>query len=167
MSRRNQPGIIRYTFGLEGKGIPALLNIRMALVGLVLFSFCGGLIFATLQRSDVSIRVGRNQLLLPRYVDNHLVANFYTVFLTNRTNDKVEISLALDNPQKDITMSGATNKKKLAPGEKIRFDIALEAGQETLVSPRPVNITVVGINGKLYESTTIFLTKPRQKNDQQ
>jgi hypothetical protein len=166
MARRHQAGIIRYTFGLEGRGMAALLNLRMALVSLAFVGLCVGLVMAMVQRPEVSLKAARNPQLMPRATDHGRVANFYTLYLTNRTGERLDASLDVDNPLKDVIMTGATRMQSLAPGDKKRFDVALETASSSLAVPRPVNIIAVGRNGQSYGSVTIYLTRPMESHEQ-
>jgi len=162
MARRQQAGIIRYTFGLDGKGVAALVNVRMVLVAMALFGVCAGLVFATVQRSDLSIKAGRNPSLLPRILETGQVVNFYSVYLTNRTNQALEFELVATGGD-DIIMTGSANMRVLEPGERKRFDVALETGHDTLAESRPVTLEARGRQGERYGTTTIFLTRPLER----
>jgi polyferredoxin len=50
MNKRNQPGLISYTFGTESKGAKALLNLRTLLLSMVTLALVAILFFAAHQR---------------------------------------------------------------------------------------------------------------------
>ena len=163
MARRRQKGIIRYTFGLEDKGFAALLNPRMALVTIALVGISVGLVLATVQRDLVSLKAGRNPDLLPRVMRSGEIANFYTVYLTNRSTREIAMTLAVDAGNADVRLSGATGQLQMLPGEKKSFDLALAASRESLSEPRPVELVARSGDGELLGSVTIYLTQPMVK----
>ena len=165
MHKRNEPGIIRYTFGLEGKGIKALFNPRMALVTLAMVGVLAGLVLATTQREQVSLKIGRNPDLLPRLLKNDRVANFYSAYLTNRTEATLTIKLVISNPAEDLEISGATQAFELTPKEHRRLDFAVFADKESLAEPRPVDILVVSASNRKLASMNLFLTRPRNSDE--
>ncbi len=165
MARRQQPGIIRYTFGLEGKGVAALLNIRMALVSLALIGVVAGLVLASTQRDEVAINIGRNPTLLPRTMAGNRVANFYTAYLTNRTGVEVGVMLSLASSEEDLVLSGPGVVQVLAPAERRRIDFAVFAERNSLSQPRPVDILVVSEDGRNLAESRLFLTKPRTNDE--
>jgi len=162
MARRGQPGIIRYTFGLEGRGPAALLNLRMALVALALVGITTGLVLATAQRSLVTLKVARSTSLLPRSMGTTQTANFFTIFLTNRSSDTIELQLAVTDSDTDspLELSGPIALQQLAPGEHRRLDVAILAEQQSLDQPRPCELQVLDRHGRPLTSLTVYLTRP-------
>ncbi len=165
MARRQQAGIIRYTFGLDGKGLSALLNLRMALVALALFGVVAGLLIATTQRDLVSLKIGRNPTLLPRYIKDNSVANFYSAYLTNRSNRALQIRLALARPSEGLSISGADSLQTLEPNEKRRLDFAILSDKESLAEPRAVDILILTADNQQITSMNLFLTRPRDHHE--
>ncbi len=165
MARRQQKGIIRYTFGLQDKGIRALLNLRMALVAFALFGVSAGLVLATVQRDLISLKAGRKPELLPRITQSGEIANFYTVYLTNRTNRTIALSLAVSDRDADVRLSGATDQMQMLPGEKKNFDLALATSRESLSGPRPVELVALSAEGEVLSTITIYLTKPMGRDE--
>ncbi|MEJ2492546.1 MAG: 4Fe-4S binding protein [Desulfuromonadales bacterium] len=165
MARRGEAGIIRYTFGLESKGVAALLNLRMALVLLATLAVCSGLVFAAIQRDDLSVKAARNATLLPRQISNGRVANFFTIYLTNRTDETLKVRLQPGAGEPDVTLRGATRMLALAPGEKQQRDIALETAGDLLQQPRPVTILAVDGRDEFHGSVTVFLTRPLERHE--
>lgn len=166
MARRQQSGIIRYTFGLEGLGLRALLNLRMALVGLALLGVSAGLLFAAGQRDPVGLKIARSAELMPQLMGSgHKVVNFYSAYLTNRTDAPLAVRLALAGPAADLALSGPTELQPFAPGERRRLDFAIQADKESLAEPRPVDILVIGAEGTRLTRSTLYLTRPREDHE--
>ena len=166
MARRQQAGIIRYTFGLEGLGLRALLNLRMALVGLALIGVTAGLLLAAGQREPVSLKIARSSELLPRSLGNsQRVANFYSAYLTNRTADALAMRLTLAGPTDDLALSGPTGLRVFAPGERRRLDFAIQADRQSLTEPRSVDILATAADGRQLARSTLFLTRPHEDHE--
>lgn len=165
MAKRNEPGIIRYTFGLEGKGLSALLNVRMVLVSLATLGVLAGLFLTVTQRDLVSFKVSRNVNLLPRIIDNNSVANFFSAYLTNRTGNEMKIRLAINDQAEDLSISGSERLQTVMPGEKRRLDFVIFSNKESLAEPRPVDIMIVTADNQQVSSMTLYLTKPRDHHE--
>jgi len=166
MARRQQAGIIRYTFGLKGLGLRALLNLRMALVGLALLGVSTGLLFAAGQRDPVALKIARSTELMPRLTaSSQRVVNFYSAYLTNRTDAPLAVRLALAGSAADLELSGPTEVLQFAPGERRRLDFAIQADKQSLAEPRPVDILVIGTDGTRLARSTLYLTRPREDHE--
>lgn len=59
MAHRQQPGIIRYTFGLQDRGPQALLNTRTAVLALLLATLTAGLLMAVGNRPQATLKLAR------------------------------------------------------------------------------------------------------------
>jgi cytochrome c oxidase accessory protein FixG len=158
MAPGKQPGLIKYTFGTEGKGISALLNIRMALVTLATIGVFAGLIIASNQRDPVSLKIGRNPNLLPRLVQEGKVANFYTAYLTSRSDEELKVKLRIANQDPDLVLSGADKLQTLPAGERKQFNFAVFADQASLAEPRPASILVISEQQETLAAQQIYLT---------
>jgi len=165
MARRQQAGIIRYTFGLGGRGVKALFNPRMALVSLALLGVTSALLISTSQREPVSLKVARNADRLPRSVSPQRVINFFTAYLTNRTTEPLAVRLEIATRAADLRLSGPTSLQELGPGQKSRFDFAIQADKETLAEPRPVDILVIDKDGRSLANVNLFLTRPFENHE--
>ncbi len=165
MARRGEAGIIRYTFGLQDRGVAALLNLRMALVLLATLAVCSGLVFAAIQRDDLSLKAARNATLLPRQISNDRVVNFFTIYLTNRTDETLNVRLRPGAGEPEVTLRGAARMLALAPGEKQQSDIALETAGDLLQQPRPVTILAVDGRDEAHGSVTVFLMRPLERHE--
>jgi hypothetical protein len=65
----------------------------------------------------------------------------------------------------DLELSGPTSLQGLGPGQRSRFDFAIQADKETLAAPRPVVILVVGKDGRMLAHMNLLLTKPFENHD--
>lgn len=163
MARRNQQGIIRYTFGLEGRGMTALFNLRTALVTVVFIGVTAGLVVASWQRSPVTLKVARNPVLLPRTVAGGKVLNFYSAFLVNRSGRPHAVALAVAPGPVAVHWRGPAEPLQMAAGEHRRIDFGLETAALELTVPRPVVLVMRGTDGTPLAEATLILTSPLDK----
>jgi polyferredoxin len=163
MAQRGQAGIIRYTFGLEGRGFRALLNLRMALVTLSFVAISGGLVAATVQRSPLTLKAARNASLLPRTVSGDRVANFFTVYLVNRSSTSHTVTFEIDAGALAVQWRGLTGALTLAGGEHRRIDFGLETDARGLHTPQQVELSLHDESGSTLAATTLTLTGPLDK----
>jgi len=163
MARRNQQGIIRYTFGLEGRGLQALVNVRMTLVTLAFLVIAGAFTVAATQRSPLTLKVARNPALLPRAVAGERVLNFFTAYLVNRSSTPQSFSLVVTTTAINVQWRGSADPLLLAAGEHRRIDFGLEADARQLVTPQPVELALRDASGASFATTTLTLTGPLDK----
>jgi cytochrome c oxidase accessory protein FixG len=157
MARRAQAGTIRYTFGLEGRGGRALLNIRMGLVTMVFLATLIGLLVAASQHSPVTLKVARNAVLFPRTVNGERVLNFFTAYLVNRGREPQTISFSVTPGAFAVQWRGPAGSLQLAAGEHRRIDFGLEAAAVELSQPRQIQLTLRDTTGTALASTSLTL----------
>ena len=127
MARRNQPGIIRYTFGMENKGLKALLNVRTVLVLVALTVIMTTLVLSAVHLPAANIKLSRTAAP-PRHLDDGRLVNFFTAYVTHRETapETYTLSAHLANGA-PLEIRGATTDLRLAPGERRRLDFAVVA----------------------------------------
>jgi cytochrome c oxidase accessory protein FixG len=157
MARRRQRGIIRYTFGLEGRGPRALLNPRVALVTAACLALTVTLAVSAGRQSGVTLALARNPQLLPRNAGDGQVVNFFSAYLANQTGTPDSVRLQLETAN-GIELRGAGEPIALAAGEKRRIDIALVAAARRLGSPLPVTLQLLDANGTVQAQAKAYLT---------
>jgi len=157
MARRRQTGIIRYTFGLEGRGPIALLNPRMILVLTACAVLTLTMLIMAAQRSPLTLALARNPQLLPRAGANGQVINFFSAYLANHTANPDTVQLRLSNDTA-IELRGAGTAIPLAGGEKRRIDFALLTEATRLATPLPVTLQLVDSHGEVQAEAEIYLT---------
>ena len=163
MAERGQAGIIRYTFGVEGRGARALLNARTLLVALALTGVVAGLAIAATQRSPLTLKAARNATLLPQTVADGRVANFFTAYLVNRSGRSHRVDLVLGETPFEVRWHGPAGPLQLAAGEHRRVDFALEAEAGRLTAPRRIDLVLQDAAGTRLAATTLTLTGPLDK----
>lgn len=163
MARRGQAGIIRYTFGLQGRGARALLNPRMILVALAFAAMTAGLVTAATQRSPLTLKVARNASLLPRAVPGERVLNFFTAYLVNRGEEPQTVTVLIAAEALDVQWRGPEGPLRLAGGEHRRIDFGLETEAGALERSRQVELTLRTQDGKILAASELTLTAPFDK----
>lgn len=124
MVKRQQLGIIRYTFGSSGRGWRALMNPRLLLVALALFAGTAGLTLAVAQRAPVSLKVARSAAEIRSLPDGQS-AVFYTVYLSNRSRNPLQLTLQATGEAGELQLRGPTRDLPLTAGERRKVDFAL------------------------------------------
>lgn len=163
MAGRGQAGIIRYTFGVQGRGPRALLNLRVLLVTSACLVVTAALLIAATQRSPLTLKAARNPTLLPRLVAEGRVANFYTVYLVNRSEQPQQVELVIDSPPFTVQWRGPSGPLQLGAGAHQRVDFGLEADAVEFDTPRQVELLLRDSAGTRLAATTLTLTGPLDK----
>ncbi len=157
MARRRQGGIIRYTFGLEGRGPKALLNLRMALITGLCVALTVTVAVSAGQQHSVTLSLARNPQLLPREGGSGQVINFFSAYLANQTGTPGQVRLHLSSPT-GVDLRGPGEPVILAPGEKRRIDIALVVAADRLAMPLPVTLQLLGADGRIQAQAEAYLS---------
>ncbi|MFO7811434.1 MAG: 4Fe-4S dicluster domain-containing protein [Pelovirga sp.] len=116
MARRDEPGLIYYTFGVDNRGAKGLLNLRVLLLGLLLVGLLSALTYATLARTSASLKVSLAPTAASRLVDNQQTTLF-TVWINNRSTVDQEYQLrAAPLAGGPIEIRGQTEQIPVAAG---------------------------------------------------
>jgi cytochrome c oxidase accessory protein FixG len=158
MARCSQAGIIRYTFGLEGRGPRALLNLRMALVTTALLAVTGALMVAVGERATLSFKVARSATLMPQPVGSGQAINFFTLHLANRETTPQQLLVKVRDGGPTMELRGPTQPIILSGGEKRRIDIGLLTDLAAL--PRLISLELQATDGSLLASEQLQLLSP-------
>ncbi|NJC88337.1 MAG: 4Fe-4S binding protein [Desulfuromonas sp.] len=158
MARRRQGGIIRYTFGLEGRGVRALLNPRTALVAAALLAVAGILAVAAGERAPLALKVARNATLMPRPADTGQAINFFTLHLVNRERLPQPVLIVATADGFPLELRGPAQPIILEGNEKRRIDIGLVASLGKL--PLPATLELQTTDGHLLASEQLLLLAP-------
>lgn len=128
MARRQQKGIIRYTFGTEGKGPAALLNIRVLLLTMVFLVLSGGILYSVWHRPIATLKVQRLATVAPRILESGETAIFFTGYTKNQTTQPIRVSI---EAEEGFQLNGPVTEISLEGGERKRIDflILAPAGQ--------------------------------------
>ncbi|MFC1827052.1 4Fe-4S dicluster domain-containing protein [Thermodesulfobacteriota bacterium] len=126
MTKRNEPGLIRYTFGLHGEGAISLLNPRVLLPAagiLVLLVILG---FALVDRPVASLKIAVSHTAASRPLANDQTGTFFNAWINNRSQEAAPYILQARKKEsgQTLTLKGQI-KAELAPGENRRLDFVL------------------------------------------
>ncbi len=127
MAKRNQPGLISYTFGTAGEGVTSLLNLRTLLLSLATLVMIVMLIFAVYQRPSASLKISVSHTVANRILKDGNRATFFNAWVNNRSSKKASYSIEArqtDNGN-PLVLKGQTRELELEAGENLRIDFVL------------------------------------------
>jgi polyferredoxin len=127
MAPSGQTGLIRYSFGTDGRGAKALLNPRSLLltaamlVLLLIFSFAVG------NRQLASLKVSVSHTVSARALKDGQLATFFNAWASNRSSARETYQLQARNAsdQRPLTLKGQTSKIVIEPGSNRKIDFVL------------------------------------------
>ncbi len=158
MAREYQTGIIRYTFGTEGKGLKALLNMRMLLVATVMTILATALIYGVAGRPEASLKL-RAGAVASRTLEDGRQVTFFTGYLTNRLRHAQVLSLkASMEAGEPLEIRGPASDIPLKGGAKERVSFALVSPTPSPQVPLNVVFTLVNAHGKTLALEPAFVT---------
>jgi cytochrome c oxidase accessory protein FixG len=129
MAPRNEEGLIRYSFGLENRGVRALLNPRTLLVTIATLGIIAILTIATLNRPLATLKISKSHLVSDRILEDGQQAIFFNAWINNRSQQEQAYDLeAFDHLAGDsLLIKGQTRKIVLTGGGNQRIDFVLVA----------------------------------------
>jgi polyferredoxin len=127
MRKRDQPGLISYTFGTEGKGAKALLNVRTLLLSMVTLALVAILFFAVHQRPEASFKIAVSHMASSRALKDGKRATFFNAWVNNRSNKSATYDIKARQAESGtaLTLKGQTSQLKMQAGENLRVDFVL------------------------------------------
>lgn len=160
MQKRQEPGLIRYSFGLRGEGARALVNPRTLLLGAAFFVLGSILMTAVLLRAEASLRVSVSHTAQSRQLEDGSLATFFSAWISNRSDTPQNYSLSAQE-----TTSGTALALR-GQGSNIQLD----AGANRMVSfviistvpedRRPIEFRLADKTGKVLATATAELSPP-------
>ncbi len=143
MLKRQQPGLIYYTFGASNQGSKLLLNPRTLLLSLALISLISVLSVAVMTRAEATLKVAHSHTAISRMLKDGQHANFFNAWLNNRGPEDTIFHLQARNSSgKPLVIKGPTADLKLRGGENRKLDFVLV----TQASDQPFMIEFVLLN---------------------
>lgn len=116
MAKRNESGLIHYTFGTENRGPGALLNPRVLILGILLLALISALTYATVSRATASLKISLSPIVANRVVDARQ-STLLTVWINNRTNSRQRYRLeAVSTATEPVELRGQTSEIAIAAG---------------------------------------------------
>lgn len=148
MAKLRQPGIIRYSFGQEGKGWRSLLTIRTTLVLFIFLAVSTSLVVASLNRSAATLKVARTKTVASHLLEDGRIATFFSGYLVNKSGREETYSIfAYLEEGDELEINGPAKNILLADGEIRRLNFVV-------LSKRPEKDTPLRI---------IFIAKNREQ----
>ena len=127
MAKRNQPGLISYSFGTANLGVKALLNMRVLLLSLTTLGLSCLLVFAVYQRPEASLKISVSHTVASRDLQDGSRATFFNAWVNNRSNKNAsyDILARQATDASPLTLKGQTSGIDLEAGGNLRIDFVL------------------------------------------
>ncbi len=127
MAKRNQPGLISYTFGTTGGGIRSVLNLRTLLLSMATLALTVILVLAVYQRPVASLKVSVSHTAASRPLKDGTLATFFNAWVHNRSNAKADYRITARQAinHSPLQLRGQSDQYELAAGENLRIDFVL------------------------------------------
>lgn len=126
MAKRNEPGLISYSFGLHGEGARGLLNPRVLLPAIVVLALLVTLFIGILDRPVASLKVAVSHTAAARQLANQKTGTFFNAWINNRSQETATYTLQArkKGSGQPLTIKGQV-RAELAAGENRRLDFVL------------------------------------------
>jgi cytochrome c oxidase accessory protein FixG len=127
MAKRNQPGLISYSFGTAGHGFKALLNVKTLLLSLATVALSVTLVLAVYQKPEASLKISVSHTVASRTLNDGSRATFFNAWVNNRSNKSASydiIAFQADSTR-PFSLKGPTKGITLDAGENLRVDFVL------------------------------------------
>ncbi len=126
MTKRNEPGLIRYTFGLHGEGVKGLFNPRTLLPASAMLVMLVILSIAIIDRPVASLKVSVSHTAPSRQLANGQTGTFFNAWVNNRSQTSTLYTLQARNKTSGtaLTLKGQI-QTELPAGENRRLDFIL------------------------------------------
>ena len=154
MAKRQEPGIIRYTFGQLGRGWRALVTVRTGLVLTVFLVGFSALIVASLNRPEANLKVSRIKTTSSRITADHMLVTFYTGYVAlHRKNPGRTFSIhAFNKEGKEFEIKGPVKNITFGQGQNMyRFNFALLTHVPENKKPLAVSYILKGSDGRVLD----------------
>ena len=145
MAKQNEPGLIRYTFGLHGEGIKNLLNPRVLLPATAMIAMVIILGISLVDRPTATLKIAVSHTALPRQLKDGSTATFFNGWVNNRSQTNSVFSLqARDKASGFPLVIKGQVKTEIEAGGNKRLDFALVTKNDTTTT---VEFILIGKDG--------------------
>jgi cytochrome c oxidase accessory protein FixG len=126
MTKRNEPGLIRYTFGLHGEGIKGLLNPRVLLPAGAIIALLLLLGVALVDRPVATLKLAVSHTVASRQLADGQTATFFNGWVNNRSQETAVYTLQARQKKSGaaLTLKGQL-RAELPAGKNQRLDFLL------------------------------------------
>ena len=137
MDQRREPGLIRYSFGLEGRGLRALLNPRTLLLTSVLLIMTSVLTLSILQKPQAGLKIARSHTAGSRVLDDNTLATFFSAWISNRSHqpERYHLEAYFGKDSQPLTLRGQSQDIRLAPGANREVQFAVTSPMTSATVP--------------------------------
>ncbi len=126
MYKRGEKGLIYYTFGIDNRGVRALINPRTVILGLLFLLTLGMLVFATVNRAEVTLKVAVSPAITSRILADGSQTTFFNIWINNRSSLEQEYHLAaFGDTGGSLELKGQTASIIVNSGSNHRLDAVL------------------------------------------
>ena len=135
MAKRNEPGLIRYTFGLHGEGAIKLLNPRVLLPAGAILALLAILFVALLDRPAASLKVAVSHTAQVRQLSDNRIGTFFNAWAHNRSQEDGVYTLQAREKVtgQPLDIKGQV-RTELAAGENRRLDFVLVTPADKIIT---------------------------------
>jgi cytochrome c oxidase accessory protein FixG len=162
MARQNERDIIRYTFGLNGKGPKALLNPRTVVVAAALIGLATALALTVAYRPTASLKLQRSITAPSRLLPGGELATFFTAYLANRAPSGETFSLSARQDGVALELRGPVRGIGLSAGERRRLDFAVISPPPRTERSGPALFDLRDSRGKTVAHARASLVAPKE-----
>jgi polyferredoxin len=135
MAKRNEPGLIRYTFGLHGEGAIKLLNPRVLLPAVAILALLAILFVALLDRPAASLKVAVSHTAQARQLPDSRTGTFFNAWINNRSQEAETYILLAREKETGIALSiKGQVSAELKGGENRRLDFVLVTPADKIIT---------------------------------
>ncbi len=141
MAPSGQPGLIRYSFGTDGRGARALLNPRSLLLSAALLALLVIFGVAVGNRASASLKVAVSHTVAARVLKDGQFATFFKAWAGNRgpASETYQVQARSRSDRSPLTLRGQTSKIEIEPGGNRQIDFVLL----TVVPDQPLSVEFV------------------------
>ena len=126
MFRRQQPGLIHYTFGIDNLGAKALINPRTLVLSLTLFILLSSLSLAIYHRAEATLKVAISHTAGSRLLKSGQQATFFNAWINNRKTEPANFNLSAQRENGEpLILKGQTDELLLDGGKNRKLDYVL------------------------------------------
>ena len=126
MFKRQQPGLISYTFGVDNRGAKALWNPRTLVLSLALLTLLTVLFVAVINRAGATLEVALSHTATSRLLKDGQQVTFFNAWINNRGTTAQTYTLKARKQSGEwLSLKGQTTELNLAGGKNRQLDFVL------------------------------------------
>ncbi|MCK4837844.1 MAG: 4Fe-4S binding protein [Desulfobulbaceae bacterium] len=161
MAKRNEPGLICYTFGLHGEGVRELLNPRVILPAVVMLALLITLCIALADRPGATLKIAVSHTTASRQLADGQTGTFFNGWVNNRSQEAAVYTIKARQKESGapLPLKGQV-RTNLAAGANRRLDFVL-------VTPTDKSLTIefvlTGEEGLELSRAEAYIGKTKKK----